>query len=149
MLSATYSLITPEETSDEGEAEAGEEEINAAWVMEQDRETLVNLITENSLDIDPDDYADDDEGLNDLREMVCATAFPEEEAGEEAGEEAAEESEAYTQEALEDASTDDLKEIYKAWEMGAFPKFSNAASEKIARKTAIKAIPKTQDDATA
>lgn len=136
------------EAGDEGEAEGGEE-ITADWVREADRDALVELITSNQLDIDPNDYSDDDDGLNDLREMIIATAFAEDDGATEGeqGEEGADEP--LTQEQLEAAETDELKSVYEQWEMGNFPKYTNAASEKVARKTAIKAILKRQDEAAA
>lgn len=129
-----------EDTSGEGEPDGG---IDEAWVDAASREELIEVITANSIDIDPNDYPEDD----DLKEMFKATVLSEEGTeGEPAaeGEEAADEP--LTQEALEAATTDELKEVYEAWEMGAFPKFSNAASEKVARKTAIKKILEKQEE---
>jgi hypothetical protein len=132
--------VIEEETSGEAAEEEGGE-MTADWVMEQERDMLVEVITTNELEIDPDDYPDDD----DLKSMIVASLFPDEEGAAEEGaaadgDAAAEEaSQGYTEEELNAATIDELKEVYADWNIGTFPAY-NSKNQAVVKKTVIKKI---------
>jgi hypothetical protein len=120
-------LQAPGEETGETAAESGE--VTKEYIEGASREELEQLCTENAeqLGITPSDYVDD----ADLRDTIISVLFGE-------GEEAAAEDApaAYTDAELMDATTDELKAIFEAWELGKYP----PGPEKIAKKAAVKKI---------
>jgi len=120
-----------------GVAPADETALTAEDINGYDHDQLVELATGNpDLGVNPDDYTSDD----DLKEVLISVIFPDE-----VGAPAEETVEAYTQEALDGATTDELKAVFEAWGMGKYP----PGPEKIAKKTAIKKILEKQEEAIA
>jgi hypothetical protein len=131
-------LVAGEAVAEETEAQP-EGTIDAEYLDAADMDTMIALCTENpDLGVNPGDFPEE----ADLREVLKAQILGEGEAaveGEAVADEAADE--AYTEETLGAASTDDLKAVYEAWGMGKFP----TGPEKIARKAAIKKILEKQE----
>jgi hypothetical protein len=116
------------EVAGEAQAEA-DGEVTPEYIDGASMEELAALCESNpDLGVTAADYAE----VDDLREVLKSVLF-EADGGDEA----------YTQEVLEGASTDELKAIYEAWEMGKWP----PGPEKIARKTGIKKILEKQIEA--
>lgn len=134
------------EEGDGAEEGADDGDISLEDIAEMDRPTLIGLIKENELDIDPKKFPK----LSALRDKVVEVvgemmeAAEAEEGGEEAeaGEEGAEDFVPYTQEDLEELTPADLKAIWADWEVpGSYP----AGPPVVAKKKAIAAILKFQD----
>jgi len=121
----------------EGAADDGE--VTPEYIDGADHDTLVQLCEGNpDLGVNADDYTDDD----DLREVLKSVIFGDADAqAADAGEPAAEGDQPYTQEMLDAAETDEIKQLWELWEMGKWP----PGPEKIARKTAIKKILEKQE----
>jgi hypothetical protein len=129
-------------TSDGDEGGDAEEEVTKERVMAMKRDELLALIDANGLEIDPDEFPK----LAELRAAVVAVAFDE---GDGDGDDATDadangddDNSAYTREQLDELDLDDLKTIWKEWEMpGKFP----PGPPNIAKKMAISQILKYQD----
>ena len=135
-------------TGGEGEAEADESgegaaeeegEVTQEYIESADRadlEALIEGAPEGTFSFTADEYPEDD----DLRSMMIAELFPDGEEGAEGDADATEEAgDEYTEEQLLGADMDDLKNIFEAWQLGAFPAY-NAKNEKIVKKKAVKTI---------
>ena len=106
-----------EAAEDEAEGEAGEEDVTPEAVMAMKRSELLELITENTLDVDPTKLPK----INDLRAAVVEAAFGGEEDGEaEEGEEAEGEEEGAEEEEAE-ITEEDIKAMTRV-ELVAFAK---------------------------
>ena len=111
----------------EGEGVISEDEINA-----MDRVTLVTLIKDNSIEVDPKKFPKLAELKTAVIEAIAAADGADGEA--EGGDES------YTAESLGGMSIPDLKEIYTEWGLGTFP----VGPPPAAKKKAIEAILKAQ-----
>jgi hypothetical protein len=124
---------------DEESADISEEDINA-----MDRDELVALIEENGLEVAHKKITKLPALKKAVIEAIAAASEDEDGEGDEdeSGDEDEEaEAEAYTRDDLNKMNVSDLKEIYRVWELGAFPK----GAPPVQKKVAISAILKAQE----
>lgn len=150
-----------EDDADDADDADDEDGVTAEDINAMDRKQLEALIAEaiddESLEEDAIDLADfkkTKSGLAELRAAVVAALVEEDDEddgeGDEEDDEADdedgdddEEDEGYTEAELKKMSISDLKDIYKEWEMGKFPK---GKDDKAIKKTAVAAILEAQDE---
>jgi hypothetical protein len=136
------------EGADETSAEGQAEDVTPDWVRNASREEIEEVLKANEIDLDPNDYPEDD----DLKQAAIDTIWPDGEpaaeegaAEEETAAEGGEEATFYTREELEhkDVTTKDLQELYESHGLGKWP----SGAEKVAKRAAINKILKAQVEA--
>lgn len=133
LRAAVTEALTADDDGSEGDGdgeegdEVTEEEINA-----MDRKQLEAFVEENGIEVDPSDFKKTPADLKKFKAAVVEAV---------ASGDDGEEGDGYTQEELEELEEDDLKAIFKEWDLGAYPKGTKPG---IRKAQAIEAILEAQ-----
>jgi hypothetical protein len=135
--------------SEDDDADSEEEELDESDIKKMKKAELLELIEEENLDIDPGDH----KGIKALREAVIESYFEEDEDEEDdedsSGDDGGDDDDPYTQEELEDCTLDELKAVFKEYELGTLPKGrgkTKSAKDRSVKKQIIEAILEAQEE---